>query len=84
MRFPGLKSKDFPVLEVLSDVLSSRRFELYGLVAQGKALGTEFSLEPLPRASIAYAAMSYAPGADGNALEAEVRAILEPPPKVRV
>lgn len=77
MRFPGLKSKDFPVLEVLSDVLSSRRFELYGLVAQGKALGTEFSLEPLEKASIAYAAVSYAPGADGNALEAQVRAILE-------
>jgi zinc protease len=77
MRFPGLKSKDYPALEVLVDVLSSRRFELYGLVAQGKALGTEFALEPLEKASIAYAAVSYAPGADGNALEAQVRAILE-------
>ncbi|GAA0574201.1 M16 family metallopeptidase [Rhizomicrobium electricum] len=77
MRFPGLKSKDFPALEVLADVLSSRRFELYGLVAAGKALGTEFSLEPQEKASIAYAAVSYAPGADGNALEARVREILE-------
>lgn len=76
MRFPGLKSKDFPALEVLADVLSSRRFALYGLVAAGKALGAEFSLEPLPQASIAYAAVSYAPGSDGNALEARVREIL--------
>jgi zinc protease len=77
MRFPGLKAKDFPALEVLVDVLSSRRFELYGLVAQGKALGADFALDPQAKASIAYAAVSYAPGADGNALEAQVRAILE-------
>ena len=77
MRFPGLKAKDFPALEVLADVLSSRRFELYGLVAEGNALGTSFSLQPLQEASIAYAAVSYAPGSDGNALEARVRAILE-------
>jgi zinc protease len=77
MRFPGLDSKDFPALEVLADVLSSRRFDLYGLVAQGKALGADFSLDPLEKASIAYAAVSYAPGGDGNALEAQVRAILK-------
>ncbi|MDR3526485.1 MAG: pitrilysin family protein, partial [Rhizomicrobium sp.] len=77
MRFPGLKSKDFAALEVLSDVLSSRRFALFDLVAEGKALGVSFSLQPLKEASIAYAAVSYAPGADGNALEASVRAILE-------
>src|SRR6202000_3467848 len=38
MRVPGLNSPDFPALEVLSDVLSSHRFDLYGLVPQGKAL----------------------------------------------
>src|ERR1700722_13084436 len=32
MRVPGLHSPDFPALEVLSDVLSSQRFALYGLV----------------------------------------------------
>jgi len=77
MRFPGLKARDFPAVEVLCDVLASRRFDLFGLVAQGKALGTGFSLDPLPRASIAYATVSYAPGADGKALERELRAILE-------
>lgn len=77
MRFPGLKAKDFPALEVLADVLSSRRADLYGLVAQGKALGASFSLDPEPNSSIAYAEVSYAPGVDGNALEAELRTILE-------
>jgi zinc protease len=77
MRFPGLKSKDFPAMEVLADVLNSRRFAFFDLVAQGKALGVSFSIEPLKEASIAYASVSYAPGADGNALEASVRSILE-------
>ncbi|GAA0554734.1 zinc protease [Rhizomicrobium palustre] len=77
MRFPGLKSKDFAALEVLADVLSSRRFALFDLVAQGKALSASFSIQPLKEASIAYASVSYAPGVDGNALEADVRAILQ-------
>jgi len=77
MRFPGMKSKDFAALEVLADVLSSRRFELYGLVAKGEALSAGFGFSPLPESSMAYASVSYAPGIDGNALEAKVRAILE-------
>src|SRR6185369_8033524 len=36
-RTPGPKSSDFAALEVLADVLSSKRFDLYGLVPQGKA-----------------------------------------------
>jgi zinc protease len=76
LRVPGLDSPDFPALEVLSDVLSSHRFELYGLVPQGKALDAEFSLDPLPRAGLAYAAVSFTSGADPKALESDVRAIL--------
>jgi len=76
LRLPGLDSKDFPALEVLSDVLSSRRFDLFGLVASGKALSAGFYVQPLAKASIGYAAVSYAPGVDGKAVEAEVRAIL--------
>ena len=55
VRTPGLDSPDFPALEVLADVLSSKRFDLYGLVPQGKALDAEFSLDPLPQAGLAYA-----------------------------
>ena len=48
LRVPGPKDPDFAALEVLADVLSSRRFELYGLVPQGKAIAAEFALDPLP------------------------------------
>lgn len=77
MRVPGLHSPDFPALEVLSDVLSSQRFDLYGLVPQGKAISAAFALDPLPQAGLAYSEVSFAKGEDPKALEAEVRSILE-------
>jgi len=76
MRTPGPRDPDFAALEVLADVLSSRRFALYGLVPQGKATGAEFALEPLPQAALAYAALTFTSGDDPKALAAEVRAIL--------
>jgi len=76
MRVPGLDSTDFPALEVLSDVLSSRRFELYGLVPQGKALDAEFLLDPLPKAGLAYTNISFLAADDPKSLERDVRAIL--------
>ncbi|MGA2023252.1 MAG: pitrilysin family protein [Steroidobacteraceae bacterium] len=76
MRVPGLHSPDFPALEVLSDVLSSHRFELYGLVPQGKAVAAGFLLDPLPEAGLAYAEVQFASGQDPKALGSEVRAIL--------
>ncbi len=75
-RVPGLDSPDTPALEVLADVLSSRRFDLYGLVPQGKAIGAEFSVDPLPKAGLAYATVAFPGGTDHKALEQEVRAIL--------
>ncbi len=76
MRTVGPRDADFAALEVLSDVLSNRRFDLYGLVPQGKAIAAEFALEPLPQAGLAYAALSFTSGTDSKALEQEVRAIL--------
>ena len=76
LRTPGPRDADFAALEVLSDVLSSRRFDLYGLVPQGKAVAAEFALEPLPAAGLAYAVVSFTAGSDAQALEREVRAIL--------
>src|SRR6185437_4435082 len=76
MRTPGLHSPDFAPLEVLSDVLDNRRFALFGLVPQGKALDADFSLDPLPQAGIAYAAVSFAAGQDPKALESQIRSIL--------
>ena len=76
LRTPGPRDADFAALEVLADVLSSKRFELYGLVPQGRALSAEFALDPLPAAGLAYAALSFTSGEDPKALEAEVRTIL--------
>jgi zinc protease len=76
MRTPGPRDADFAALEVLADVLNNHRFELYGLVPQGKATGAEFALEPLPQAGLAYAGLSFTSGDDPKALEAEVRKIL--------
>jgi zinc protease len=76
IRMPGLDSPDFPALELLADILNSHRFALYDLVTEGKALGTEFALDPLPRAGIGFAVVSFPAGGDATALNARVRAIL--------
>jgi len=76
LRTPGPKSADFAALEVLADVLSNRRFDLYSLVPQGKAIAAEFALDPLPQAGLAYAVASFTAGSDPHALERDVRAIL--------
>jgi zinc protease len=75
-RTPGLDSADFPALEVLSDVLNSHRYALYDLVPQGKAINTEFALEPLPKAGLAYAAVSMPAGADAVAMARTMHSIL--------
>ncbi len=93
-RVPGLDSPDTPALEVLSDVLSSRRFELYGLVPQGKAAGADFSVDPLPHAGLAYATVSFPSGgrsqgaragtcapSSGVSLRTACRRSWSPPPK---
>jgi zinc protease len=76
MRTPGPHADDFAALEVLADILGSRRFDLYGLVPQGKAIAAAFDVEPLPESSLAYATLSFTSGDDPKALEREVRAIL--------
>ena len=76
-RFPGFDSPDYAACQVLSDVLSSQRGELYGLVPQGKALGTSFAmLETYAKASAAYAGAALPSGADAAATIAEMKKIL--------
>ena len=76
-RMPGTDSPDFATAQILSDVLSSQRGNLYAMVPQGKALQTEFGFaEAYTKASIAYSAAVLP--ADGNAAPviAEIRKIL--------
>jgi len=76
VRLPGYASPDYAALQVLADVLSSRRGALYGLVPAGRALAADFSLEFLPQAGIGLAEAAFPPGGDGDALLADVRKIL--------
>ncbi|HEY2446688.1 MAG TPA: pitrilysin family protein [Rhizomicrobium sp.] len=76
LRTPGLESKDFPALEVLADVLSNHRFDLYGLVPKGEAIDASFALDALPKAGVGYAYVRFPAGNNANALAGEVKAIL--------
>ena len=75
-RFPGTGSPDFAAAQILADVLSSERGQLYGLVPKGQALSAGFEYEPLPQSGLGYAIASYPAGGDANRLLGRVRAIL--------
>lgn len=76
-RFPGTDSPDFAAARVLSDVLESQRANIYALVPQGKALGTQFlMLETYPKASAAFAVAALPSQADPAAINAELKKIL--------
>jgi len=67
-RFPGTNSPDYAATQVMSDVLSSQRGDLYGLVPQGKALYAGFQLIPLPESSIGFALAAYPKAYNGTNL----------------
>ncbi len=76
-RMAGTSSPDFAATRILSDVISSQRADLYGLVPQGKALGTDFGLsESYPKASVGYALAAVPAGADVAPITAEIKKIL--------
>ncbi len=76
-RAPGSADADFAALRVLSDVLSSQRGDLYGLVPQNKALsaGAEM-LESFPKGSVLMAFTAIPPDADAAASSKDVQTIL--------
>ena len=77
-RMPGTSSPDFAAVRILSDVVSSQRADLYGLVPAGKALGTDFGVaETYPKASVGYALAAIPAGGDSAPLIAEMKGILK-------
>jgi zinc protease len=77
-RFPGTSSADYPAAQVLADVLSSQRADLYGMVPAGHALAAEFGLaEQYEKASVGYAVAALPAAGDAKAALAEMRKILE-------
>lgn len=75
-RFPGYESPDFAAAQVLSDVLSSHRGDLYSLEPEGKALFAAFSYDTLPKAGLGYAIAGFPAGANPDDLLKEVKRIL--------
>jgi zinc protease len=76
LRVPGLRSVDYPAVQVLADVLNSQRGPLYALVPEGKALGTQFVLDALPQSGIAYAVAASGSTRNATALQTELRNVL--------
>jgi zinc protease len=76
-RLPGMDSPDFAAAQILADVLSSQRGDIYGLVPQGKALYAGFWMNPLPIAGAGSAVAAFPPGADSAALLKELGEIIE-------
>jgi len=75
-RFPGADNPDFAAAQILSDVLSSQRGKLYGLVPVGRALFTEFSYDTLPKSGLGYAMAGFPAGGDSTNLLNEVKETL--------
>ena len=76
LRWPGSNSPDFAAAQVLADVLGSQRSSLYDLVPRGQALSVNFSFNPLPEASLAYALGTFPAGGDGRRLLQQLREVL--------
>ena len=76
-RLPGTSSPDYAPIQILADVLSSQRADLYGMVPAGKALAAEFGLaENYPQASVGYGLVALPAGGDASGAIAEMRRIL--------
>jgi len=75
-RFPGTDSPDYAAAQILSDVLSSQRGQLYELVPQGKALFAGFSYDSLQHAGLGYAAAGFPAGGDSTNQLEQVKQIL--------
>jgi zinc protease len=75
-RLPGFDDPDYAAGQILVDSLDSQRGDLAALVPAGKALSSGFGGDALPKAGYGYAFAAFAPGADGDALITEIKAII--------
>lgn len=75
-RMPGEKSKDYAAATILSDVISSQREKLYGLVPQGKALSADFEYIPKGNTGFGVAIAAFPKNKDHQTLLNDVQKIL--------
>jgi zinc protease len=76
-RLPVTDSPDYAAAQILSDVLSSQRADLYAMVPDGKAVAAEFGLaETYPRASVGFGLVAQPAGVDAAASLNQMRQII--------
>lgn len=76
-RMPGTDSPDYAAVEILSDVLSSERGNLYAMVPAGKALFAQFALaEAYRKASVAFGVVGLPASQDPRSAIEEMRGII--------
>ncbi len=75
-RFPGYESPDYAAGQVLGDVLSSQRGNLYALVPEGSALSAGFENMTLMKSGVGFATAAFPQGGDGPALIATLKDII--------
>jgi zinc protease len=76
-RMPGNDSPDYAASQILSDVLSNQRGNLYSkLVPEGKALYAGFQYANLPQSGLGFALAVFPKDADSKSLINEVQSIL--------
>ncbi|HEV2261614.1 MAG TPA: pitrilysin family protein [Candidatus Rubrimentiphilum sp.] len=76
-RMPGFSSKDFAAANILADILNSQRGDLFALSAAGKALGSEFVLQPYPRIGVGLALIAVPVTTKPEAADTMMRGVIE-------
>ena len=75
-RMPSLTSHDFAAADIMSDVLGSRRYALYGLVPEGRALATQFLYRAKRDIGTGVALAAYPRGGDPAPVLADLRRVI--------
>ena len=77
-RMPGTDSPDYAAAQIVADILSSQRADVYGMVPAGKALYATFGMaENYPKASVGYGEIALPAGVDSTGPINEMRQIVE-------
>ena len=76
-RMPGSNSPDYAAAQILGDVLSNQRGDLYSkLVPTGKALYAGFEYDDLPQSGMGFALAVFPKGADSKSLVNDLQSTL--------
>ncbi len=75
-RLPGYNDPDYAAGQILADVLSSARGNLYALVPEGKALSSDFSTNIFAHAGLGFATAGFPQNSDGTKMAAILKTII--------